>query len=261
MKLRSLTVVAVMVGCGLSTLALAAPANDTTRAMEAMSVEQADAKAKRDLLAILRANSRFRSGMFQTVRGLYLYTPPRGVGVTGLCTRDRMLLQYLPATGKGEAKDRPVRVSGFESQHLFHVVKTPLIDSRDQAPEQTTWNQDCSAPTIDKATDWFPASNSDEAARVVNMIVMMTEEVTSGRLKFESCKNNTSTDCEQVLLKKATLSKIESITPCYAAPYHACYDVTFDGSVGLRIKAAIDDGSIMPEAIDEVTDWDFIAVT
>ena len=262
--------VAVM-AAGLSTLAHAAPLAMTSKAMEALSAKQADAKAKQDLLSVLQPTHKFSRGMFRAVRGIDMKAVPHGTSMAGLCTMDDLIMWYGPTQAKPEPGDEPLRPTGFRLTHLYRAARdVGYLDDRypiDPASAiANRWSRDCAKLQSDKAAIWFEADSDTEAVDAVNAMHAALDALRSGKIEAKGCDYglDEGETCSQAILRVGRLDKIGSIGhDCQQAAGQSCVELFLNDakSMALTIVFSLKNNSPTPEDIIEVTAGVYVTVT
>ncbi len=218
-----------------------------SKELMALSPEEADRVARRDLLSVLRPAGKFTPDNGRNVTGMTFLTAPYLEDTfPTICRRDRVTLVYGEAAqydreGKWARDER--QPEGVEAQALFHVDQLPV-------PEKA-WGQEpprCDATHPDEGASWFAAPSLSDAMRAMNMLRMAEDQVRAGSLAPASCDGPTA-DCHQRVLSLDDPSKVVAVDPCpTAAPEDACYVLSFASHEELTIVATFP-GWAMPTHI------------
>lgn len=243
----------------------------SSRAMEALSANAADAKAKQDLLSILQPASKYRQGMFVAVRGVEMRTIPHGVGVKGFCAMDELSLSYAPTAARAEAMEEPRRPIGISVKHFYRADRAAdYLDDRGSIDEKVRvaniWSQQCERLRSDKKATWFEAETVTEAMDAVNALHAATDALRAGKLQASRCDYPTDQGetCSQAILKAAYVDKISTVGHnCQAGAGQSCFDLYLSGDehMAVTVVFSLKNNSPTPEDVVSVSAGGYVTVT
>ena len=240
----------------------------TSRAMVALSEKAADAKARQDLLSILQPTRKFQTGMFASVRGARMDTIPHGVGMTGMCAMDSMVLWYAATAVKADPMNTPKRPVGISVKHLYHAAgKAVAEDGR--AGVANIWGSDCKRLQVDKMATWFEAQSDAEAAKAVNVLLAAADALRSGRLKAKNCDyGKGDKTCEDEILAASDVTKIVIVEhdcppsgQILTVPAQECFSLDMSGGPAIVVRASFDEDSVDPKEILSISALTYVVVT
>jgi hypothetical protein len=243
----------------------------TSKAMEALSAKQADAKAKQDLLSVLQPTHKFTRGMFRAVRGIDMKAVPHGTSMAGLCTMDDLIMWYGPTQTKPEPMDEPLRPTGFRLTHLYRAAQdVGYLDDRYPTDPASAignlWSRDCAKLQSDKAATWFEADSDTEAVDAVNAMHAALDALRSGKVEAKGCDYglNEGETCSQAILRVGRLDKIGTLShDCQAAAGQACIALFLAASrsMALTVVYSLKNNSPTPEDVIAVKAGGYVTVT